>query len=157
MEETETTAIEMLNTKIEALSKRVDELESILFDDLLNPMNEFVQEKERETAVNEFGEKHPDIAALKDDYSVLYDNSDVTADIYDAFKESGYDDEDKYVAEAVQVIADAIAEAKKKLGVNVEVEPTEEGVEVKVEEPAKEDNSESDEIADFEKELEKYL
>ena len=32
-------AINLLNTKLDALSTRVDELDATIFDDLLNPMN----------------------------------------------------------------------------------------------------------------------
>ena len=172
--------ISLLNNKIDALSQRVDELESVLFDELLNPMAEFVNKKEHETKVGAFGEAHPELAELKDPYATLNDDADVVSDVYDAFIESGYPDENAYVEQAVKVLTDAIAEAKKKLGVDVSVEakPEEGKVEVKVEgtddtaEPAekpietkveeKEEEKEEvenspEEVAEFEKSLEKYL
>lgn len=149
--------IQILNTKIEALAQRVDELESTLFDGLLNPMNEFVEQKEHDNNVAAFGEAHPEIADLKDNYAAIYDDADITTDIYDSFKESGYDDENEYVAKAVEVITQAIEEAKRKLGVNIEAEPTEEGVEIKVEPEAEAPKDEQAEVAAFEKELERYL
>ena len=172
--------ISLLNNKIDALSQRVDELESVLFDELLNPMAEFVNKKEHETKVGAFGEAHPELAELKDPYATLNDDADVVSDVYDAFIESGYPDENTYVEQAVKVLTDAITEAKKKLGVDVSVEakPEEGKVEVKVEgtddtaEPAekpietkveeKEEEKEEvenspEEVAEFEKSLEKYL
>lgn len=168
--------ISLLNNKIDALSQRVDELESVLFDELLNPMAEFVNKKEHETKVGAFGEAHPELVELKDSYATLNDDADVITDVYDAFIESGYPDENEYVEQAVKVLTDAITEAKRKLGIDVSVEakPEEGKVEVKVEgadeeaekpEPEteteveeKEDVENSpEEVAAFEKSLEKYL
>ena len=172
--------ISLLNNKIDALSQRVDELESVLFDELLNPMAEFVNKKEHETKVGAFGEAHPELAELKDSYATLNDDADVVSDVYDAFIESGYPDENEYVEQAVKVLSDAITEAKRKLGVDVSVEakPEEGKVEVKVEgaddAAEKPDNGKPDkketeveekeevenspeEVAEFEKSLEKYL
>ena len=176
--------ISLLNNKIDALSQRVDELEAVLFDELLNPMAEFVNKKEHETKVGAFGEAHPELAELKDPYATLNDDADVVSDVYDAFIESGYPDENAYVEQAVKVLTDAITEAKKKLGVDVSVEakpeegkvevkvegaddaaeaaekPAEKPIETKVEEKVEEkeevENS-PEEIAEFEKSLEKYL
>ena len=175
--------ISLLNNKIDALSQRVDELESVLFDELLNPMAEFVNKKEHETKVGAFGEAHPELAELKDPYATLNDDADVVSDVYDAFIESGYPDENAYVEQAVKVLTDAITEAKKKLGVDVSVEakpeegkvevkvegaddaaepaetaekPAETKVEEKVEEKEEVENS-PEEVAEFEKSLEKYL
>lgn len=174
MEENE--VISLLNNKIDALSQRVDELESVLFDELLNPMAEFVNKKEHETKVGAFGEAHPELAELKDSYATLNDDADVVNDVYDAFIESGYPDENEYVEQAVKVLSDAITEAKRKLGIDVSVEakPEEGKVEVKVE--GADDNAEAteaepeteveekeevenspEEVAEFEKSLEKYL
>ena len=168
--------ISLLNNKIDALSQRVDELESVLFDELLNPMAEFVNKKEHETKVGAFGEAHPELAELKDSYATLNDDADVISDVYDAFIESGYPDENEYVEQAVKVLSDAITEAKRKLGIDVSVEakPEEGKVEVKVEgadeeaekpETATETETEEkeevenspEEVAEFEKSLEKYL
>jgi hypothetical protein len=168
--------ISLLNNKIDALSQRVDELESVLFDELLNPMAEFVNKKEHETKVGAFGEAHPELAELKDSYATLNDDADVITDVYDAFIESGYPDENEYVEQAVKVLTDAITEAKRKLGIDVSVEakPEEGKVEVKVEgadeeaekpEPEPETETEEkedvenspEEVAAFEKSLEKYL
>ena len=168
--------ISLLNNKIDALSQRVDELESVLFDELLNPMAEFVNKKEHETKVGAFGEAHPELVELKDSYATLNDDADVISDVYDAFIESGYPDENEYVEQAVKVLTDAITEAKRKLGIDVSVEakPEEGKVEVKVEgaddaaEPAEkpieteteekeEVENSPEEVAEFEKSLEKYL
>ena len=167
--------ISLLNNKIDALSQRVDELESVLFDELLNPMAEFVNKKEHETKVGAFGEAHPELAELKDSYATLNDDADVISDVYDAFIESGYPDENEYVEQAVKVLTDAITEAKRKLGIDVSVEakPEEGKVEVKVEgaddadKPETETETETEEkeevenspeeVAEFEKSLEKYL
>lgn len=171
--------ISLLNNKIDALSQRVDELESVLFDELLNPMAEFVNKKEHETKVGAFGEAHPELAELKGPYATLNDDADVVNDVYDAFIESGYPDENAYVEQAVKVLTDAITEAKQKLGVDVSVEakPEEGKVEVKVEgaddgaenaeateaepetkvEEKEEVENSPEEVAEFEKSLEKYL
>lgn len=171
--------ISLLNNKIDALSQRVDELEAVLFDELLNPMAEFVNKKEHETKVGAFGEAHPELVELKDSYATLNDDADVITDVYDAFIESGYPDENEYVEQAVKVLTDAITEAKRKLGIDVSVEakPEEGKVEVKVEgadeeaekpepdegkaetevEEKEEIENSPEEVAEFEKSLEKYL
>lgn len=167
--------ISLLNNKIDALSQRVDELESVLFDELLNPMAEFVNKKEHETKVGAFGEAHPELVELKDSYATLNDDADVISDVYDAFIESGYPDENEYVEQAVKVLTDAITEAKRKLGIDVSVEakPEEGKVEVKVEDAEDDEKPDDDtetkvedkeevenspeEVAEFEKSLEKYL
>ena len=166
--------ISLLNNKIDALSQRVDELESVLFDELLNPMAEFVNKKEHETKVGAFGEAHPELVELKDSYATLNDDADVIGDVYDAFIESGYPDENEYVEQAVKVLTDAITEAKRKLGIDVSVEakPEEGKVEVKVDgadeeaekpetetevEEKEEVENSPEEVAEFEKSLEKYL
>lgn len=168
--------ISLLNNKIDALSQRVDELESVLFDELLNPMAEFVNKKEHETKVGAFGEAHPELVELKDSYATLNDDADVISDVYDAFIESGYPDENEYVEQAVKVLTDAITEAKRKLGIDVSVEakPEEGKVEVKVEDAEADEKPENadtetkveekeevenspEEVAEFEKSLEKYL
>lgn len=139
-------------------------------------MAEFVNKKEHETKVGAFSEAHPELAELKDSYATLNDDADVISDVYDAFIESGYQDENEYVEQAVKVLTDAITEAKRKLGIDVSVEakPEEGKVEVKVEgaddgaenaeaepetkvEEKEEVENSPEEVAEFEKSLEKYL
>lgn len=45
-------------TKLDTLSTKIDELEATIFDDLLNPMNEYVVSREHEDEINAFGEKN---------------------------------------------------------------------------------------------------
>ena len=45
-------------TKLDALPTKIDELEATIFDDLLNPMNEYVVSREHEDGVNVFSEKN---------------------------------------------------------------------------------------------------
>ena len=163
-------AINLLNTKLDALSTRVDELDATIFDDLLNPMNEYVVNREHEDGVNAFGEKYPSIAEAGEDYKALY-GTDLASDIYDAYQPYKEEyEEDSFVSEALRAIKEEIDNIKTKLGVKVEVKEvdkdgdgTAETLEVTdKEEPKepKEDEEETidspEEIADFEKTLEQY-
>ena len=176
-------AINLLNTKLDALSTRVDELDATIFDDLLNPMNEYVVNREHEDGVNAFGEKYPSIAEAGEDYKALY-GTDLASDIYDAYQPYKEEyEEDSFVSEALRAIKEEIDNIKTKLGVKVEVKEvdkdgdgTAETLEVtdkeetkepeKLEE-AKEEAEEKEEekeetidspeeIAEFEKSLEQY-
>ena len=162
-------AINLLNTKLDALSTRVDELDATIFDDLLNPMNEYVVNREHEDGVNAFGEKYPSIAEAGEDYKALY-GTDLASDIYDAYQPYKEEyEEDSFVSEALRSIKEEIDNIKTKLGVKVEVKEvdkdgdgTAETLEVtdKPKEDEKEDEEETidspEEIAEFEKSLEQY-
>lgn len=175
-------AINLLNTKLDALSTRVDELDATIFDDLLNPMNEYVVNREHEDGVNAFGEKYPSIAEAGEDYKALY-GTDLASDIYDAYQPYKEEyEEDSFVSEALRAIKEEIDNIKTKLGVKVEVkevdkdgdgtaetlevtdkeeakepEEKEEPEEVKEEKEEKEETIDSpEEIAEFEKSLEQY-
>ena len=176
-------AINLLNTKLDALSTRVDELDATIFDDLLNPMNEYVVNREHEDGVNAFGEKYPSIAEAGEDYKALY-GTDLASDIYDAYQPYKEEyEEDSFVSEALRAIKEEIDNIKTKLGVKVEVkevdkdgdgtaetlevtdkeeakEPEVKEPEVKEESEEKEEKEETidspEEIAEFEKSLEQY-
>ena len=175
-------AINLLNTKLDALSTRVDELDATIFDDLLNPMNEYVVNREHEDGVNAFGEKYPSIAEAGEDYKALY-GTDLASDIYDAYQPYKEEyEEDSFVSEALRAIKEEIDNIKTKLGVKVEVkevdkdgdgtaetlevtdkeeekeEPEVKEVKEEKEEPEeKEETIDSpEEIAEFEKSLEQY-
>lgn len=176
-------AINLLNTKLDALSTRVDELDATIFDDLLNPMNEYVVNREHEDGVNAFGEKYPSIAEAGEDYKALY-GTDLASDIYDAYQPYKEEyEEDSFVSEALRAIKEEIDNIKTKLGVKVEVKEvdkdgdgTAETLEVtdkeeakeepeKLEEPEEKEEKEEEkeetidspeEIAEFEKSLEQY-
>ena len=178
-------AINLLNTKLDALSTRVDELDATIFDDLLNPMNEYVVNREHEDGVNAFGEKYPSIAEAGEDYKALY-GTDLASDIYDAYQPYKEEyEEDSFVSEALRAIKEEIDNIKTKLGVKVEVkevdkdgdgtaetlevtdkEEAKEEPEVKeeVKEPEEKEEKEEkeetidspEEIAEFEKSLEQY-
>ena len=176
-------AINLLNTKLDALSTRVDELDATIFDDLLNPMNEYVVNREHEDGVNAFGEKYPSIAEAGEDYKALY-GTDLASDIYDAYQPYKEEyEEDSFVSEALRAIKEEIDNIKTKLGVKVEVkevdkdgdgtaetlevtdkeeekEPEEKEPEEKEEKEEPEEKEETidspEEIAEFEKSLEQY-
>lgn len=175
-------AINLLNTKLDALSTRVDELDATIFDDLLNPMNEYVENREHEDGVNAFGEKYPSIAEAGEDYKALY-GTDLASDIYDAYQPYKEEyEEDSFVSEALRAIKEEIDNIKTKLGVKVEVKEvdkdgdgTAETLEVTDKEEAKEPEEKAEpeeleeakeekeetidspeEIAEFEKSLEQY-
>lgn len=175
-------AINLLNTKLDALSTRVDELDATIFDDLLNPMNEYVVNREHEDGVNAFGEKYPSIAEAGEDYKALY-GTDLASDIYDAYQPYKEEyEEDSFVSEALRAIKEEIDNIKTKLGVKVEVKEvdkdgdgTAETLEVtdkeeekaepeekEVKEPEETEEKEEEtidspeEIAEFEKSLEQY-
>ena len=156
------------------MAKKYDELDATIFDDLLNPMNEYVVNREHEDGVNAFGEKYPSIAEAGEDYKALY-GTDLASDIYDAYQPYKEEyEEDSFVSEALRSIKEEIDNIKTKLGVKVEVKEvdkdgdgTAETLEVtdkeepkEPKEDEKEDEEETidspEEIAEFEKTLEQY-
>ena len=139
-------ALETLNDKQKALSdafneanasftERVNSLEHTLFEEIINPANEYIEETNKNARFDEFNSKYGDrfsefaepLKALEgDDYDVVR----AAFDQYDDF-EGEKADEETYVNALVEELGNQLSTIKKSLGLpedaEVSVEQTEDG------------------------------
>lgn len=139
-------ALETLNEKQVALSdafneanktftERVNKLESTLFDEIINPANEYIEETNKNARFDEFNSKYGDkfgdfaepLKALEgDDYDVVRE----AFNQYDDF-EGEKPDEDAYVEALVSELHNKLGQIKSSLGIpadeEIAVEETEDG------------------------------
>jgi hypothetical protein len=163
-------ALDYLHEENKALNSKVDELSSVLYDDLLSPVQEAIHFAQDEENFGKFKESYgAGFEPYANEYAALYNGNDIARDVFDTYNEhSGEYDEAIFVDEAIKSIAAVIQETKEKLGIpaeaKVEVAETEDGgVELEVEgetiepeaEPTEEAIDSPDEVAAFEAELEK--
>lgn len=130
-------ALETLNEKQVALSdafneanktftERVNKLESTLFDEIINPANEYIEETNRNARFDEFNSKYGDkfgdfaepLKALEgDDYDVVRE----AFNQYDDF-EGEKPDEDAYVEALVGELHNKLGQIKSSLGIPADEE-----------------------------------
>lgn len=139
-------ALETLNEKQVALSdafneanktftERVNKLESTLFDEIINPANEYIEETNKNARFDEFNSKYGDkfgdfaepLKALEgDDYDVVRE----AFNQYDDF-EGEKPDEEAYVEALVGELHNKLGQIKSSLGIpedeEIAVEETEDG------------------------------
>lgn len=171
------------------VTEKLNSLETTVFDEIINPANEYIEETNKNARFDEFNSKYGDkfsdfaepLKALEgDDYDVVRE----AFNQYDDF-EGEKPDEDAYVEALVGELQNKLGQIKSSLGIpedeEIAVEETEDGGAVvttedgevvastedgeeEVEEPAVEEitddgeaeEDDPEEVAAFEKELEKY-
>ena len=176
---------EMINVKSEVETKVAD-LESTVFDEIINPANDYIAETEKNARFDDFSEKYGDrfsnfaepLKAFEgDDYDIVRE----AFNQYDDF-EGDKPDEETYVEALVSELDSQLGQIKDALGIpedtEIAVEQTEDGetvvttedgeviasTEGEAEEPEEVEITEEDgeaeddpeEVAAFEKELEDY-
>ena len=169
-----------LDESIASTDEKVNELKTTVYDEIINPANEYISGQEKEARFNDFNEKYGDkLRPFNDDLSTLegsdYDLVRDAFDRYDSF-EGDKMGEDEFVEALVGQLGDKLSEIKRKLGVpedtEIAVEQTEDGETVVTTEDGevvasnegeapeeevvdKEDEAEDDpeEVAAFEEEL----
>ena len=191
-------AIDMCMDKVEQIDKmyedykqtndeRIHQLESTLYDEIINPTKEYIDETNRNSRFDEFTSKYGEkLGAYNDDMRALEgDDFDLTRaafDKYDSF-DGEKPDEDTFIDALVSEIESQIGELKHKLGLpedadvtvkqedgetKVEVEGQEVATEGEAEVEPEEKEVEADEgeepeadspeaIAEYEEELKKQL
>ena len=173
-------ALDYLHEQNKALNDKIDELSSVLYDDILSPVQDAITFAQKEESFKKFNDTYgPNFEPYASEYAALYNGNDIARDVYDTYNEHSDEyDEALFVEEAIKSIAATIQETKEKLGIpaeqKVEVTETEDGgVEIEVDEPetetemeekpeveveteATEDIDSPEEVAAFEAELEKF-
>lgn len=169
-------ALDYLNEQNRALNDKIDELSAVLYDDILQPVQQAITYAEDENSYLAFSDKYKEgFEPYAKEYSALYNGNDVARDVYDTYKEHSEEyDEELFVEEAIKSIAKTIQETKAALGIpaeeKVEITETEDGsVEITPADPTEDEQVEveegveeeviddPEEIAAFEAELEKQL
>lgn len=178
-------ALDYLHEENKALNSKIDELSTVLYDDLLSPVQESIRFAQDEENFGKFKENYgSSFEPYANDYNALYNGNDIARDVYDTYNEHSDEyDEAIFVDEAIKSIAATIQETKEKLGIpveeKVEITETEDGIEIEVDgevvaeekvegeeetEPETEEETVEEEVVDspeeiaaFEAELEKQL
>lgn len=116
--------------------KQINELRTTVYDEIINPANEYIDEMDRNDRFEQFNEKHgeklkpfnEELAALEGDD---FDLSRTAFDAYDSYEGDDKMDEDEYVDQLVEQVQEKLADIKAKLGVpedtEVAVQETEDG------------------------------
>lgn len=142
-----TQAVSMVASRVDELAERVDELDSVLYDGLIGPANEQIQQQEYDDALSDFrckfGEKLEPFSALAK--AEEGDDFDVVKKAFDTYNENEFDfSPAEYVdkltekfGERAMKVAEEASKLAEALGTEVTVETkTEDGetVEVKADE-----------------------
>lgn len=169
--------INILVTKIDALENRVNEMENVLFNDLLNPIKEAYDKADYDDRLNTFKDTYSEkFAPIEPQVKAVEgEDFDIAKNTFDDYNEDNKGmEEAQYVDAVVETVTTQLEEIKAKLneaGIpadTVTVEATDNGVEVEAkdedgnivatedeiievvdEEPA----SDEGDLADFEAEL----
>lgn len=170
-------ALQFLKNRIEEVNTKVDELNNVLFKQVLEPAKQGYEESLRQLVdegYNEFAEKHKGSPILEQ-YKTIYSNEpDPMEQMYASWLEyDGDKDEDAWFNAVVEKLAQEIEGIKKSLGFSEQAEVTDVDVKdgtIEITDPVTEETAvvESDavkaaqvnspeEIAEFEKSLEAYL
>ena len=139
-------AIDMCMEKIDYLDKmienfkeendeRVHEIESTLYDEIINPTKEYIEEAEKTARFNEFDSKYGDkLRPFNEPLSVLEgDDFDIVRSAFDKYDsyEGEKADQDTYVEKIIEEVGKQLDAIKKGLGLpedaEIEVKQTEDG------------------------------
>ena len=144
-------AIDMIIERLDQMDEmyhqsdaRVDELEKAVYEQVLNPINELIEEGEKNARFDEFDNKYGErLSVYNDTLAPMeeegFDLSRATFDAYDSLPEEQRPDEEAYVNEVARVAEEKIAQIKEAFGIEPDTatEITDDGegnVEVKVDE-----------------------
>ena len=163
-------AIDMCMEKIEYLDKmiedfkeendeRVHALESTLYDEIINPTNEFIEETNKNARFDEFNSKYGDkLRPFNEPLSALEgEDFDIVRSAFDRYDEFEGEkaDMDTYVERLVEEVGNQLDAIKKGLGLpedaEIEVKQTEDGeTVVEVEDEGEGENHEEEVLASTE-------
>jgi hypothetical protein len=115
--------------------RQVNELRTTVYDEIINPANEYIAGQEKEARFNDFNEKFGEkLGAFNKDLSALEgDDFDVVREAFDKYDDFEGDKmgEDEYVEALVEQLGDKLTSIKTALGVpedtEIAVEQTEDG------------------------------
>lgn len=115
--------------------KQINELRSVVYDEIINPANEYIVGQEKEARFDDFNEKYGEkLRPFNEDLSALEgDDFDVVREAFDKYDDFEGDKmgEDEYVEALVEQLGDKLSSIKAALGVpedtEIAVEQTEDG------------------------------
>lgn len=121
---------------ISSNDEKVNELSTTLYEEVINPANEYIEEMDRNDRFDQFNEKYGEkLRPFNEDLSTFegddFDMVRTAFDAYDNFEGEDKMDEEEYVDTLVEQVGQRIADIKEKLGVpadtEVAVQETEDG------------------------------
>ena len=160
-----------VDDSIASTDKKVNDLTSTVYDEIINPANEYIAGQEKEARFDDFNEKYGEkLRPFNEDLSALEgDDFDVVREAFDKYDDFEGDKmgEDEYVEALVEQLGDKLSSIKSALGVpedtEIAVEQTEDGktvvttedggVVASTEGEATEEEDDPGEVAAFEEEL----
>lgn len=124
-----------VDENIASTDKKVNDLTSTVYDEIINPANEYIAGQEKEARFNDFNEKYGEkLGAFNKDLSTLEGGDfDVVREAFDKYDDFEGDKmgEDEYVEALVDELGNKIDAIKKAFGVpedtEIAVEQTEDG------------------------------
>lgn len=121
---------------ISANDEKVNELKSTLYEQVIDPANEYIAEMDRNDRFNQFNERHGEkLSPFNEELSALEgDDFDIVRTAFDAYDNYEGDDrmdEDEYVDQLIEQVGQKLSDIKEKLGIpagtDVAVQETEDG------------------------------
>ena len=121
---------------ISANDEKVNELKSTLYEQVIDPANEYIAEMDRNDRFNQFNERHGEkLSPFNEELSALEgDDFDIVRTAFDAYDDYEGDDrmdEDEYVDQLIEQVGQKLSAIKEKLGIpagtDVAVQETEDG------------------------------
>lgn len=124
-----------VDDSIASTDKKVNDLTSVVYDEIINPANEYIAGQEKEARFDDFNEKYGEkLRPFNEDLSALEgDDFDVVREAFDKYDDFEGDKmgEDEYVEALVEQLGDKLSSIKSALGVpedtEIAVEQTEDG------------------------------
>lgn len=124
-----------VDENIASTDKKVNDLTSTVYDEIINPANEYIAGQEKEARFNDFNEKYGEkLGAFNKDLSTLEGSDfDIVREAFDKYDDFEGDKmgEDEYVEALVDELGNKLDAIKKAFGVpedtEIAVEQTEDG------------------------------
>lgn len=159
-------AIEMLNEKVTEQDEKLDDLENIIFDNILDPVKKTIEENNYKNFSDKYSEKLSPYAdkmkALEgDDFDIVKETYNGLND-YRNSEDAEYSD-DEYVDEVINQVENVIKEVKASFGIpedepiTIEENPEDGSIEVSTEDGSVEKEIPEEDEAFDEEALEKEL
>lgn len=121
---------------ISANDEKVNELKSTLYEQIIDPANEYIAEMDRNDRFEQFNEKHGEkLSPFNEELSALEgDDFDIVRTAFDAYDNYEGDDrmdEDEYVDQLIEQVGHKLSDIKEKLGIpadkDISVQENEDG------------------------------
>lgn len=121
---------------ISANDEKVNELKSTLYEQIIDPANEYIAEMDRNDRFEKFNEKHGEkLSPFNEELSALEgDDFDIVRTAFDAYDDYEGDDrmdEDEYVDQLIEQVGQRLSDIKEKLGIpadtDISVQENEDG------------------------------